>query len=136
VSTNANPWDTSTPGVKEYVDAIDQFAKGLREQPGYGINEFYAWEGGKLFEAAAKAAKLTPTSTPDDVRKGLYALKDETLDGGSPPLTFAKGKPAFPACYFTVKIAGGKFTSLDGDKPACLSQQQVTGLVASLKQGA
>jgi hypothetical protein len=46
------------------------------------------WVGGKLFEAAAAKAKLTPDSTPEDVKKGLYALKNETLGGLAPPLTF------------------------------------------------
>lgn len=76
--------------------------------------------GGELFTAAATAAKLTPTSTAADVKKGLYALKGETLDGIAPPLTFTKGKPAFPTCYFKGKLANGSFQS-DGDtKPVCL----------------
>jgi len=54
----------------------------------------YPWIAGKLFEAVAKAGALSPTSTSADVEKGLYALKGETLDGLSSPLTYTAGQPA------------------------------------------
>lgn len=133
VSTNANPWDESLPAVKEFLEAMDSYVPGVREDDGFGINHLYPWAGGKLFEAAANAAELTPTSTAADLRKGLYALEEETLGGLAPPLTFTKGKPAFPTCYFTIKVAGGKFASADGGDPTCLSAQQATTLASALK---
>jgi branched-chain amino acid transport system substrate-binding protein len=130
VSTNATPW-TDGAAVKEFLAALDEYAPGVTENDGFGVNQIYPWAGGKLFEAAAKAAKLTPTSTPADLKKGLYTLKDETLGGLTPPLTFAKGKPAFPTCYFTIKLGDGKFAG--SDTPACLTAQQATALTAALK---
>jgi branched-chain amino acid transport system substrate-binding protein len=91
------------------------------------------WAGGQLFAAAAKAAKLTPTSTPADVKKGLYALKGDTLDGIAPPLTFTPGKPAFPACYFAAEISGGKFQPANGDaKPTCADAATLAKIGAAL----
>jgi len=132
-SSNANYADESIPAVKEYIEAIDQYAPGLREEDGYGVNSLYPWAGGKLFEAAAKAAKLTPTSTPEDVKTGLYALKEETLGGLSAPLTFTKGKPAFPTCYFAIGVKDGKLTSPAGPEPICLPPAQVKALGTALK---
>jgi len=131
-STNAPHTDESLPAVKEFLDAVDTYNQGLRDSPQFSYNLIYPWVSGKLFEAAAKAAKITPTSTAADVRKGLYALKDETLGGLSGPLNYTKGKPAFPACYFSVTIKGGEFASLNGGKPTCLTAPQVKGLTAAL----
>lgn len=132
VSSNANYTDESVPGVKEYMDAIDQYVPGLREKDGYGSNYLQPWAGGKLFEAAAEAGKFTPKSTPEDIKAGLYQLKDETLDGLMSPTTFTKGKPTFVPCYFGTKIEGGKLVSTDGGKPKCLTPEQVKTLTAGL----
>jgi branched-chain amino acid transport system substrate-binding protein len=131
VSTNANPCNDSIPAVKDFHDALDEYAPGVRDEDGFGVNQLYPWAGGKLFEAAADAAKLTPTSTAADLKKGLYSLKNETLGGLAPPLTFTRGKPAFPTCYFTVRLEDGNFA--DGEKPACLTAQQTTALTSALK---
>jgi hypothetical protein len=45
---------------------------------------------------AAEAAKLTPTSTSDDVRKGRSTLEDETLVGIAPLPTFHQGQAGVP----------------------------------------
>jgi branched-chain amino acid transport system substrate-binding protein len=66
------------------------------------------------------------------VKKGLYALKNETLGGVAPPLTFTPAKPAFIPCYFTEQVKGGKFASLNGNKPTCLTAAQSTALAAAL----
>src|SRR5215217_3359000 len=69
--TSALAWftDVSNPAVKEMTDALNKYAPGLVGSPQYNGVGVSPWAGGKLFEAAAKAAKLSPTSTPDDVRK-------------------------------------------------------------------
>ncbi|MBC2640457.1 MULTISPECIES: hypothetical protein [unclassified Rhodococcus (in: high G+C Gram-positive bacteria)] len=82
----------------------------------------------QLFEAAAKAGNVGPTSTPDDVRKGLYALKDETLGGFSIPLNFTEGTPANIPCYFTFEVKDGELTSPDGPGYKCLSDDEVANL--------
>lgn len=86
--------------------------------------------GMELFKVAAERAKLTPTSTPADLKRGLYAIKDETLGGLSAPLTYTKGKPFNVNCWFVDRVANGKWTS-DG-KPKCVPQSEVAKIGAAL----
>jgi branched-chain amino acid transport system substrate-binding protein len=123
-ASNAFFTDDDVPGVKAFHDAIKAEAPEVLGTPLYNSQMEWAFTGGKLFEAAAAKAKLTPDSTPADVKKGLYALKDETLDGMSGPLTFTPGKPAFPSCYFQGEISGGAF-KVASSKPTCLDQNQL-----------
>jgi branched-chain amino acid transport system substrate-binding protein len=131
-STNANTFDTSTPAVQAFQTALNKYAPGLVSGPQFQNDTILPWAGGQLFLAAAKAANLTPTSTAADVKKGLYALKNEALGGLAPPLTFTPGKPSFIPCYFSATITGGKFVSQNGDKPTCLSTAQATALGQAL----
>jgi branched-chain amino acid transport system substrate-binding protein len=127
-STDANIYDSSTPGVKEFQDALNKAYPGLLHSSSFAYGAVYAWIGGELFEAAAKAADIGPSSTPADVMKGLYSLKDETLGGLTPPLTYTPGQPTFTPCWFTMKDENGTVVSLNGDKPVCLSPAQLTQL--------
>jgi branched-chain amino acid transport system substrate-binding protein len=135
--SNANPFDPSLPAVAEFQAALNKGDPGLiagnSTQASYDL--IYPWSAGKLFEAAAKAGKIGPTSTPADLKKGLYALKNETLDGLAPPLNYTPGKPAYIPCYFTESIGGGKFTSMNSDKPTCLTAAQSAALAKALHVG-
>jgi branched-chain amino acid transport system substrate-binding protein len=125
---NANPYDTSLPAVAAFQAALKKYVPGVVGGPSFSFGLMFPWAGAELFEAAAKAGQLTPSSTPADVKKGLYALRNETLGGLAPPLTFTAGKPAFVACYFTEKVQGGTLASTNGDKPACLGAAQLKAL--------
>ena len=125
---NANPFDASTPAVKEFQDALAKYYPGLLTSAGFTYDDFYAWAGGKLFEAAAKAGNIGPSSTPADLMNGLYALKNETLGGLSAPLTYTKGKPYATTCWFTSKVENGALVSLNGNRPVCLTAAQAAGL--------
>jgi branched-chain amino acid transport system substrate-binding protein len=131
-SPDAAYTDSSLPAAKAFLDALDKYAPGLQSGPQFGYDTLFPWLSGKLFEAAATAGHLTPSSTPADVKKGLYALKNETLGGLAPPLTYTPGKPGFPVCYFGMKIGGGALQPLNGDKPICLTQQQAGALASAL----
>jgi branched-chain amino acid transport system substrate-binding protein len=133
--TNANPFDTSSPAVLTFRAALNKYAPGFLSTPQFNYDTILPWIGGELFQAAAVAAKLTPSSTPADVKKGLYALKNETLGGLAPPLTFTPGKPAFIPCYFTQIVKGGKFVSLNNNQPTCLSATQLKALAAAAGAG-
>jgi branched-chain amino acid transport system substrate-binding protein len=132
---NANPFDSSSPAVKEFQAAVQKYYPGLLASAGYTQDDFYAWTGGKLFEAAAKAANIGPTSTPAEVETGLYSLKNETLGGIAPPLTYTKGKPFFTPCWFSAKIENGTLSSVNGNRPVCLSAVQTAALVKALHLG-
>lgn len=129
VGTNANPFDTSTPAVQTFYAALNKYAPGLTKSQQFSYPDLFAWTGGLLFQAAAKAGNIGPSSTPADVKKGLYALKNETLGGLAPPLNFTPGKPSLVPCYFTDKMEGGKFVSLNGNKPTCVSAAQIKTLL-------
>jgi branched-chain amino acid transport system substrate-binding protein len=131
-AANADYTDQSVPGVKSFTDALNQYVPGLTGSSQYSWGYLDMWAGGELFAAAAKAAKLTPTSTPADVKKGLYALRNETLDGLAPPLIYAPGRPGFPACYFEAKLTNGEFAPLGGDKPVCAPPAVIKQLAAAL----
>jgi branched-chain amino acid transport system substrate-binding protein len=131
-SLNANAFDASLPATKQMQDALAKYAGLPVSSSQFVAGVVSPWAGGKLFEAAAKAAKLTPTSTAADVKTGLYALKNETLGGLAPPLNFTPGRPAFVDCYFSQQIAGGKFVSGNNNKPTCLTAAQATALQKAL----
>ena len=132
---NANPFDSASPAVREFRDAVQKYDPGLLQSAGSTNDDFYAWTGGELFQAAAKAASIGPRSTPADVKKGLYALKNETLGGLAPPLTYTKGRPYFSPCWFSAQIEHGTLRSLNGDRPVCLPAAQTAALVKTLQLG-
>ena len=130
-SPNANYEDSSLPGVKAFLDAMNKYHPGDADKPQFSGTTMQVWAGFELFEAAAKAGGIGPTSTPADVKKGLYALKDQTLDGLAPPLTFTPGNVAFPTCSFVLSIQGGNYTS-QGAAPQCLTDAQAATLKTAL----
>lgn len=127
---NANPFDASTPAIKTFQDALNKYDPGFVNSPKFGFPTILVWAGAQLFKAAAEQGHLTPSSTPAEVKQALYKLHNETLTGVAPPLTFTPGKPAFVDCYFTEKISGGKFTSLNKNQPSCLNAAQAKALAA------
>ncbi|MEO6472458.1 MAG: ABC transporter substrate-binding protein [Aeromicrobium sp.] len=133
VSPNANYLDPSIPGVKEFTDALSTYAPDVQTSDQFAASSIFSWAGGQLFAAAAKAADLNSTSTPAELKKGLYALKDETLNGIAPPLNFTEGQPGFPTCYFNLAVTAGKLVTTDGGTPTCLEPAQVKGLAAALQ---
>jgi len=132
ISSNADYDDTSTPGVAAFRAAIQKYAPSLLTSPQFTQSTISIWAAGKLFEAAAAKADIGPNSSGADIKKGLYALSGETLDGIAPPLTFVPGKPILVSCYFPLQIKGGKFQSPNGNQPECLPQPVLTGINALL----
>jgi branched-chain amino acid transport system substrate-binding protein len=125
---DANAFDTSLPAVASFQAALKKYSPGLVGSPSFSFVLVFQWAGDQLFAAAAKAGHLTPTSTPAEVKKAMYSLKNETLGGLAPPLTFTPGKPAFIPCYFTQKIQNGTLVSTNANKPVCLGAAQIKAL--------
>ncbi|MEX5635369.1 ABC transporter substrate-binding protein [Parafrankia sp. FMc2] len=120
--------DASVPAVAEFLEALDAYAPGVRNSPQFSYTTIIPWLSGKLFEAAAEVADLSPDSKPADVKRGLYALRDETLDGLMAPTTYVEGKPTFTPCYFTGTIESGAYATPDGSAPKCLTEEKATAL--------
>ncbi|WP_019878127.1 ABC transporter substrate-binding protein [Sporichthya polymorpha] len=100
-SANAPWFRTDTPGQREYAEALKRYA------PGFEVDgpSMLAWAAGKLFQAAVErlgdAARNAPV-TSADIFTGLGKIRNETLDGLSPPITFTPGQKAAPdiPCVF------------------------------------
>ena len=132
---NAPLGDTSTDGQKTFNDAMKKYASDLTDTTQYGEVAINAWSGFELFKAAAEAGDLSPDSPPSATVDGLYKLKDETLGGLAPPLTFAKGKTTNNPCYFRQDIKDGKYVAPDGAKPTCVPQEVADRIAAALSGG-
>jgi branched-chain amino acid transport system substrate-binding protein len=132
-SGNVNFNDGSIPGAKAFQEAMAKFNPQINlAQMSYV--PFYSWIAGELFEAAAVAGNIGPDSTPADVQKGLYALKDDTLDGIAPPLTFVPDEATVITCNFSLVLQGGQLTTGNGGELACLSPElaaEVTKMATS-----
>jgi branched-chain amino acid transport system substrate-binding protein len=117
---------TNVPGVAQFLAALNKYEPGITASPNFTPNDMLIWAGLQLFQAAATAGKLTPASTPADVKDGLYKLKNETLDGIAPPLNYVRGKPTNIACYFGEKLVGVHKMQPEYDgKSQCVPQAQV-----------
>jgi branched-chain amino acid transport system substrate-binding protein len=125
---NANYTDPSLPAVKDFLDALNTYAPGLTSGSQFAYGTIFPWIGGQLFAAAAEAGHLSPSSTPAQVKAAMYLLKNETLGGLTPPLTYTAGKPTAIDCYFTEEISNGKFVSTNNNQPVCPSPSAIAGL--------
>lgn len=131
VAEDANFLDPSVPGVMTYHQALQQYAPQVLSSPLADANDEWEWSGLQMFIKAAELAHLTPSSTPADLKAGLYKIKDETLNGLTPPITYIKGQPTNPPGFFLTQIQNGKLVgnALVSFTPA--QQQMLDKLAAS-----
>jgi branched-chain amino acid transport system substrate-binding protein len=126
-------FDDSTPATRQFQAALKKYAPsiGTAAEP---LTPEVAndWVSGKLFQAAV-AASGSQTVTSATVKKGLYALKGNTLGGLSAPLTFTPGKPTLDSCYYEYTITGGKFSELHGMTPQCAPDSVISAMRSQLK---
>jgi branched-chain amino acid transport system substrate-binding protein len=104
------PYWLKTPAVQAMNTAVDKYYPGVRQNASiWSGTSPLAWPAGLLLEDAVKAGGLGPSDTPSaaEIIKGLQSLKGDTLDGWSPPLTFAAGKPHPVNCWFTGRVIDG-----------------------------
>ena len=101
---------------------VDKYYPGLRKNVDV-FSEYSAmgWISGLLLNDAVKAGGLTPSETPTsaEITKGLESLKGDTLDGWSPPLTFAAGQDHHVDCWFTEQIKNGVPSLANGGQTTC-----------------
>ena len=98
------------PEMADYRQAMDRYAPdGARGGMGSAV-----WAAGKLLEKAAERFSARPTAA--DVLEGLYVLKNETLGGRLPPMTFARGKSHADTntCHVPMVVKDGKVVPLLG----------------------
>jgi branched-chain amino acid transport system substrate-binding protein len=116
-------WD-NTPATQALDTAMDKYFPGVRENASvYNEQSAMAWPSGILLEDGIKAGGLTASSTPTsaEVVNGLDSLKNDTLQGWAPPLTFSPGKPHPIDCWFTARVQNGVPSMVNGGKVTCAS---------------
>lgn len=109
-----------TPGLKQFHADIKQFAGN---QP-VDQSTLQGYSSGMLVEAAlakvASQARSGPITT-QMILDGLWQIKNETLGGVGPGVTFNKGRAATPRnCYFALGINKSGFVAPRGSKPQCI----------------
>jgi branched-chain amino acid transport system substrate-binding protein len=125
---NLPVFDKSTPGGKLFNEIVAKYDPSIVSNSAWNDSVIWPFAGLQLFRVAATTQKLSPSSTPADVMSGLYALKDETLGGIAPPLSYAKGKPTSINCWFEEQIVKGKGTLPSGTAPQCVPAETVAAL--------
>lgn len=107
--------DDSTPAEQLYHRVMAKYAP---TEPQNGTTS-EVWASAMLLTVAA-AGHLGANPTPAQVIAGLDSVKNDNLDGLTPPLTFQAGKaPAPSSCYFSARIVNDKWTAPDGNKLLC-----------------
>jgi branched-chain amino acid transport system substrate-binding protein len=113
---NNAPWFlNNTPGTKAFANAMRTYAPGAPlSAPAASM-----YASGKLLEAAA--SHLGPVAKSADLVAGLTSLRNQTLDGLAPPLTFVSGRGTGPIpCYFVVAVQNGQWVAPNGANPQCV----------------
>lgn len=106
------PWTvTNTPATQAFHSAVGNLINTSFSP----YNVITTWAAGLLFEAAAKSAGASPTSS--DIVNGLYALHGETLGGFAPPLTYTRGKTHTVPYFFELAIKNGQWVSPNNGAP-------------------
>lgn len=115
------PWmSADTPAQQAFQAALKKYAPSLEPDGSTAI----AWVSGKMFEKVIESlgpAARTQTITTEMIFKGLASIKNETLGGLIPPVTFKAGQPHAPSqpCFYAVKLDASGWTAPFGSKASC-----------------
>jgi branched-chain amino acid transport system substrate-binding protein len=105
-------WESGTPPTDEFHRVMKTYGKGVA----INVTASTSWVAGKLLEKATTDLPEPPTS--EAILKGLWSIKDDTLEGLTQPLTFVEDRPATPiGCWFSVAVENRSWVS--GSKMAC-----------------
>jgi branched-chain amino acid transport system substrate-binding protein len=108
-------FQTGTPASDEFQQAIRTYGNGISRGSGTSLG----WVAGKLLEKAGADLPEPPTS--EALLNGLWAIKNDTLDGLTAPLTFVRDQPPSPSsCWFNITIKDGAVVSPDAFERHCL----------------
>ena len=132
VIDNSVPYfDTKIPAVAAYRAALTKYAPGVAGTALDNAADLWNWAAGELIEAAADKSGGQVTSP--SLLKGLYSIKDQTLDGLVQPLNYTKGKPTWLACWFNWTISSANsFAAVNDSNRSCAPQPEVNRLVNAL----
>jgi branched-chain amino acid transport system substrate-binding protein len=72
------------------------------------------------------------SSSAEDVLNGLYQVKNYTIEGLAPPLTFTKGKGTFINCWYASEVEN-QVPKLLSSEPECLTEAQAGPIFEALE---
>lgn len=126
--------DSTAPFVDDSVPATRKYQDLIADLDLFGLNgpvTFYTYASFELFKKAVENAAVPngEAVTSEDLRNGLYQMKEETLGGITPPLTFERGKPTLVNCYFTMSVSDGQFVTPHGLETDCAPDDVIDLLV-------
>jgi branched-chain amino acid transport system substrate-binding protein len=111
------PWTSkSDPGRQAYATAMATYAPSAE----LDLFSTSVWTAAALFTRAVELAGPKDVITNEDVLRGLWSMHGDSLGGLTYPLTFTQGQPAAKrVCYFLMVIAGGRWTTPNGEAIKC-----------------
>jgi branched-chain amino acid transport system substrate-binding protein len=112
---NNAPWFlNNTAGTSAFAQAMASYAPGAP----LAATAMSMFASGLLVQQAASHFDAHPTSA--ELLAGLDAIRNSTVDGLSPPLTFTPGRGtgSIP-CYFVVQVENGQWAAPQGATPRC-----------------
>jgi branched-chain amino acid transport system substrate-binding protein len=116
------PFFASTPQVEQMNAILTKYAATQTlKSPNYSEESVENYVSGLILAEAVKNANAGTTGpiTSAEIYNGLYQMRDDTLGGMSPPLTFVKGQPNPVHCFFWIGIQNGKFGTPYGTSATC-----------------
>ena len=110
------PWTADDlPAAAEFRAAMKTYAGNTTPGGGHAGG----WVAAKLFETAA--ARLAEPPTSAGILEGLWALRDDTMNGLTAPLTFVRDRPASGrACWFNLTLRDRRYIADEGARLHCL----------------
>lgn len=111
------PYFSNAPSVAAMNTVLDKYFPGLRKDPNtWSEYAAQAWTAGLLLAQAVKNAKPAASAevTNETITSGLNKVKNETLGGFSPKLTFTAGKAHSVDCWYLGRVQGGKAHQVGG----------------------
>jgi branched-chain amino acid transport system substrate-binding protein len=117
---------TNVPEVKTMTQAFNKYDPGLTTNPDYNEQALSSWATGIMLTDAAKGGSFgsSGSATSAQLTAGLHTIKNDTLDGLAPKLTFKAGQPNPIHCWFWETTKNGKWILPYGTTTTCGSINQ------------
>ncbi len=112
---------TSTPGSAAYHQALQQYAPSVLTNAQFSILPTILWTTGLLIAQAAQTGAVGTTNpmTGPALVNGVYQLHSTNLGGMTPTLTYVRGQPNQPHCWFWAGIQNGHWNLPYGLSTTC-----------------
>ncbi len=112
------PWMLNTTPAQQLFHQVEDPVLAKAQS---AANVDFGYVGGILFQTAAAAGVTASNNSPSaqDILNGLYTIKNNTLGGLAPALTFLPGKANPVTCVFLYGVQHGQYAATHGDQTFC-----------------